>query len=154
MPALLDHRDVADRPDRVDDVVVAEHLALPAVERLDALELVRPFAEVGDARARDAAAAADDEGALEIAPARGVVDAQQPGAHVARAAPATTAGRAGPRRRGRARAPPRRAVAASDGRSSTARRTQRDAESTVALRRKADGTPSAELPANCLCATR
>ena len=76
--ALLDHRDVAARPERVDDVVVAKDLALAAVERLDALVLVRAFAEMGDARARHDAAAADDEGALEVAPAGRVVDAQQP----------------------------------------------------------------------------
>ena len=33
-------------------------------------------------------------------------------------------------------------------------RAQRGAASTVALRRNADGTPSADVPANCLCAAR
>ena len=84
LAALLDHRHVAGRPDGVDDVVVAEDLALPAVERLDALVLVRPFVEVRDPGVGDAAAAADHEGPLEVAPAGGVVDAQQPGAHFAR----------------------------------------------------------------------
>ena len=81
--ALLDHRHLARRPDGLHDVVVPVDLALPAVERLDALVLVRPFAEVRDARARHVAAAADDEGSLEVAPAGGSVDAQQPGAHLA-----------------------------------------------------------------------
>src|SRR6185369_15086609 len=66
--ALLDHRDVARRPDGVHDVVVAIYLALPAVERFDALVLVRTLAEVRNARAGDVAAAADDERALEVAP--------------------------------------------------------------------------------------
>ena len=47
-------------------------------------------------------------------------------------------------------------VSESDGaqRCTSASRSARLGESTVALRRNADGTPSAELPANCLCAAR
>ena len=85
-PTLLDHRDVARWPERVDDVVVTKDLALAAVERLDPLVLVRPVVEMGDARAGDAAAAAHDEGALEIAMARRIVDAQQPATNLARGA--------------------------------------------------------------------
>ena len=95
---------LARRPERVHDVVVAEHLALPAVERLDALVLVRPSQKCAMRALATVAAAADDERALEVAPAGRLVDAQQPGAHLARRR------RRRRRRRRPARTPARRAA--------------------------------------------
>ena len=82
--ALLDQHDAALRPHGMHEVVVAEHMTRLTMERLDAFVLVRTLPVMGNARTGHAARAADDEGALEIVLARGLVDAHQPGSHFAR----------------------------------------------------------------------
>ncbi len=77
--ALLDQRHAARGPDGVHHVVVAEHMARLAVERLDALVLVRAFAEVGDARARHAAPPLTMKVPWKLRLPRRFMDAQQPG---------------------------------------------------------------------------
>ena len=90
----------------------------------------------------------------KLCPLAALVDAQQPGPHFARR---------GRRRRGDGLAARRRSVGHPGARERQegggakqhgADARQRAAESTVALRRNADGTPSADVPANCLWASR
>ena len=152
----LDQGHPALGPEAMHQVVVAINLPLVAVKRLDTLELIGAFAEVDDSRTRHRTSGAHYESALEIASPGRLVNTPKPLFDVARLDQRIA--RLRPHWRCKQRSGEQQRGQRSQG-SQRGLHAQRDPptvprSSNVALRRKPEGTPSAELPPNCLWAAR